>query len=104
MIDTPAAPFEGAVSTGAPGAPDPDGVSRRIRLFPSSAKKTLPAASTAMPPLPKILAEVAGPPSPRNANVPLPATVEMIPVDAVTIRIRVKSEMKRLPDASTATL
>src|SRR5580692_8446185 len=51
-------------------------------------------------------AEVAGPPSPENPRLPLPATVVMIPVIADTLRMRLLlvSAIKRLPEASTATL
>src|SRR5947208_966780 len=49
-------------------------------------------------------AEVAGPPSPLEANVPLPATVVIAPVLAFTRRIRwlYVSARKRLPVPSMA--
>src|SRR5438552_17933212 len=45
---------------------------------------------------------MAGPPSPEEPIVPLPATVLMTPF-GVTLRIRLKSAMNRLPVASAAT-
>src|SRR5437763_6373376 len=50
----------------------------RIRLFPRSAMYTLPAGSTPTTLGPFNDAEVAGPPSPSNSYVPLPALVLMI--------------------------
>ena len=56
-----------------------------------------------------MLADIALPPSPSfgdNAGRPVPATVVIIPVLAVTIltRCALPSEMYKFPDASTATL
>src|SRR5437764_638988 len=65
----------------------------RIRRFPASAMYTLPAGSTATPLGSYNEAEVAGPPSPLNPCLPLPAMVLMIPA-VLTLRIR-------LPPGST---
>ncbi len=59
----------------------------RIRLFRESAIYTLPAPSRATPIGRFRLAEVAGPPSPENPAVPVPAMVEMIPAE-LTLRMR----------------
>src|SRR5437773_11090275 len=65
----------------------------------------LPLASSATAAGLLRLALVAAPPSPAKLGLPLPATVVMIPVAAVTLRIRwlELSAMYRLPLASTAT-
>src|SRR5437016_802664 len=76
----------------------------RIRLLKVSAIKRFPEASTATPIGRFNAAEAAGPLSPENPAVPLPANV-MITPDADTFRIRLLplSAMKRFPEASTAT-
>jgi hypothetical protein len=76
----------------------------RTRLLSLSEMKRLPDPSTAMPTGTESCALVAAPPSPEKPWVPLPAIVVMIP-PAETLRIRLLpvSEMKRLPDPSTAT-
>src|SRR6266705_3023330 len=76
----------------------------RIRRFPASAMYTLPAGSTATPLGSYNEAEVAGPPSPSNPCLPLPAMVLMIPA-VLTLRIRLlpSSAMYTLPAGSTAT-
>jgi hypothetical protein len=58
-----------------------------MRLLPVSAMRTLPAISTATLRGAESDAEGAGPPSPANAALPLPAIVEITPA-AVTFRIR----------------
>src|SRR5947207_2716491 len=65
----------------------------------------LQLASSATPDGELRLALVAASPSPAKLGLPLPATVVMIPVAAVTLRIRwlELSAMYRLPLASTAT-
>src|SRR5437667_213783 len=77
----------------------------RIRWLPESAMYRLPLASSATPDGTQTLALVAAPPSPAKVLMPLPATVVMIAVAAVTLRIRwlAYSAMYRLPPASTAT-
>ena len=76
-----------------------------------SAMYTLPDASTAMPYGWLSVADVACPPSPLNEPVPpygmpLPAIVEITPVDLVIRRMQLfcVSAMYRLPSVSTATL
>jgi hypothetical protein len=64
-----------------------DADTSRIRRVPASAMKRFPEPSTATPRGSSSDAEVAGPPSPAKASVPLPATVVMIP-PADTFRIR----------------
>ncbi len=59
-----------------------------ILLFPKSEMYTLPVASTVTPFGELRLAAVAGPPSPKNPNVPSPAIVVMTLVDALTFLIR----------------
>src|SRR5881296_1293217 len=76
----------------------------RIRLLPSSAMYTFPAGSTATPTGKLNSAEVAGPPSPLNPSLPLPAIVVMIPaVSTLRIRRFPASAMYTLPAGSTAT-
>ena len=65
-----------------------DTVTFRIRLFWRSAMYKFPEESTATSCGLDNSAEVAGPPSPLKLLEPTPATVEMIPVDTVTLRIR----------------
>ncbi len=59
----------------------------RMRLLKVSARYRLPAASTATPPGSLRVALVAGPPSPENPTLPLPATVVMIPPDIFRMRL-----------------
>src|SRR5665213_2281490 len=67
--------------------------------------KRSPEPSTAIPSGAYSEAEVAGPKSPEKPWVPLPATVVMVPPgDTFRIRSLPESAMKRLPEASTATL
>ena len=65
----------------------PSGSMRRMRWFPASAMNTLPSWSSATPVGYCRLAAVAGPPSPRNEGMPLPAIVVIVP-SGVTRRIR----------------
>ena len=51
-----------------------------------------PSASSATADIKLNVADVAGPPSPPNALVPVPATVVMIPVLAETLRTTLLSE------------
>ena len=76
---------------------------RRMRWLLASAIKRLPAASMATPIGEFSWALGAGPPSPLKPIAPVPATVVMIPVPAVTRRMRwwAVSAMKRFPVAST---
>ena len=78
---------------------------RRMRLLFTSEMYKLPAASSAMPHGQFSVANVACPPSPLNEPMPVPANVEMMPVDLVTRRMRLLplSAMYKLPAASTAT-
>ena len=64
----------------------------------------LPSAAMAMSPGPLTPASVAGPPSPSESDVPLPATVVMTP-SGPTRRIRpdVVCAMKRLPSGPSST-
>ena len=77
----------------------------RMQLFCVSAINRLPAPSrnTLVGELSAAL--VAGPPSPPKLAVPSPATVVMMPVLAVTLRMRLLplSAINKLPAASTAT-
>src|ERR1022692_977423 len=76
----------------------------RIRWLPVSAMNRLPKASTATPYGTLSCASVAGPPSPLNPAVPVPATVVIIPpADTFRIRWLPASAMNRLPAASTNT-
>ena len=81
----------------------PLGDTFRIRPFWKSAMKRFPEPSTATLEGKLRDAEVAGPPSPENPLLPLPATVAMMPL-VDTFRIRWLSTMKRLPEPSTPTL
>ena len=75
----------------------------RIRLLFVSAIYRLPAPSMATPPGGfASCALVAGPPSPEKPAVPFHATVVIIPFAETLCTALKKSEMKRLPDASTA--
>jgi hypothetical protein len=59
----------------------------RIKQFRVSAIKMFPNLSTATPEGSFSAALLAGPPSPEYQQVPVPATVEMLPVVAETSRI-----------------
>ena len=74
-------------------------VTLRIRLLAFSATYIFPAESAAIAYGPNKLADVAAPPSPRKLLAPLPAIVEMTPVDMVILRIRLflLSAMYTLP-------
>ena len=61
---------------------------KRMRFPPVSATYRLPAPSTATPCGECSRAAVAGPPSPVEPDVPLPATVVMMPVPTATLRMR----------------
>ena len=86
----------------------PEGSTRRMRLFPKSAMKRLPAASTATSEGRFNCASAAGPSSPISSGpksiLPGPAKVVMVP-EGSTRRIRLfqVSAMNRLPAPSTAT-
>ena len=60
----------------------------RMRWLSRSAMWRLPEPSNATPTGILSLAAVAAPPSPSKPLVPDPATVEMIPVEASTLRTR----------------
>ncbi len=78
----------------------------RTKQLLVSAMKRFPKLSTATPEGSFNVALVAGPPSPEyQQEVPVPATVEMTPVWAETLRILqlLLSAMKMLPNLSTAT-
>ena len=77
-----------------PGAPlpatvlmTPPGVILRMRWLPQSARNRFPLASNATEDGADRLAAVAGPPSPLNPAVPVPAMVVMIP-PGVILRMR----------------
>ena len=76
----------------------------RMRRFPTSAMRRLPAPSTARPPGEARRASAAGPPSPLKPYSPVPAIVVRVPEES-TRRIRLfrLSAMKRLPAPSTTT-
>lgn len=57
----------------------PSGATLRIRLFPVSAMKRFPEASTARPSGAFTAADQAGPPSPERSQAPLPATTTRVP-------------------------
>ena len=76
------------VEEGVPAVEGTTTVMRRMRLLPPSAMYTLPAASSATPVGLCSVANVACPPSPLNELVPVPAIVEITPVDLVTRRMR----------------
>src|SRR5580704_1969734 len=80
-------------------------VTLRTRLLKMSPTYKSPELVTTTPVGLAKLADSAGPPSPANANLPLPANVSMIPVAAFTRRITwlPESEMKRFPAAFTDT-
>src|SRR5258706_16365288 len=65
----------------------PLGVTLRIRRLDESAIYKLPRRSNAIPTGYCSDALVAGPPSPENAGLPLPAKVEILP-SPVTFRMR----------------
>src|SRR5262245_12546533 len=82
----------------------PLGDTRRIRELPVSAIRNPPAGSAATPLGAEIAAAVAGPPSPENPDVPLPATVVIMPVaDTRRISESAGSAIKMLPSGSAAT-
>ena len=82
----------------------PPGVTFRIRLLPESAMYRFPAASTAIPSGNRSWAAVAGPPSPENPLVPLPATVVMVPpVEIIRTRWLNRSTTYTCPPGPTAT-
>ena len=60
----------------------------RMQELLVSAKYTMPVLSTQISTGLRKLAEVAGPPSPENPAVPVPAIVAIFPVDAVIFRMR----------------
>jgi hypothetical protein len=66
-------------------------VRTRMRLLLGSLKKTLPKLSTASPEGVPTIALAAGPPSPENPCMPLPAIVVMIPFDTSRTRKRLLS-------------
>src|SRR5690242_20704856 len=79
-------------------------LSFRTRLLFWSAIYKLPALSNAMPDGEFNDALSAGPPSPANPDVPLPATVVMMPaLSTLRMRLLLLSEMNTLFAASTAT-
>ena len=67
----------------------PPGVTFRMRLLARSEMYRFPEASTARPFGVFNDADVAGPPSPEKPWVPLPATVEIIPLGD-TLRTRLE--------------
>src|SRR5579863_8467509 len=88
----------------------PEPLTTRTRLSSVSAMKIFSALSTAILWGPFNMAAVAGPPSPHalvglGHALPLPATVEIIPVEMLTSRIRFapESATKKLPALSRAT-
>ena len=82
----------------------PEGSTLRMRWLARSAMKKLPLPSTATPLGKAKPALVAGAPSPLKPEMPLPATVVMMPeVSTLRMRLLFRSAMKRLPAPSTAT-
>ena len=79
-------------------------VTLRMRLLPESTMYRLPAVSIATSDGPLNCAAVASPLSPLDPSTPVPATVLMMPVVAVTLRMTwpLNSAMYRLPTLSTA--
>src|SRR5262249_4324025 len=57
----------------------PDGDTARIRLFPVSAKYSVPDRATVMPPGSFKTALAAGPPSPEKPALPVPAITANLP-------------------------
>jgi hypothetical protein len=77
---------------------------RRTRWFPESGKRMLPSGSVAMPRGAAICAAEASPPSPEKPNVPVPATVVIIPFgETRRIRWLLVSASTMLPSGSSAT-
>lgn len=76
----------------------------RMLLLPESTMCRFPDVSNASPDGEAIAAFVAGPPSPPEVELPLPATVVMFPDEALIIRIRLLylSEIYRFPGLSNA--
>src|SRR5207248_223186 len=76
----------------------------RMRLLPVSAI-TKPPSAVAATPLGKLSwAAVAGPPSPEKPDVPLPATVVIVPADETRrMRLLLKSAIRKPPSAVAAT-
>jgi hypothetical protein len=73
---------------------------RRIRWLSVSAMSTSPSARTATPAGLRRWAAVAAPPSPEKLEVPVPATVEMMPVaDTLRMRSLPVSAMRNPPSA-----
>ena len=76
---------------------------RRIRWSPTVDTNTLPAASTATPVGVCNPAAVAGPPSPPEPTVPVPATGEMIAAGVTLYTLAAaESATRRSPDPSKA--
>ena len=75
----------------------------RIRLLSRSAMKTSPDWSAAIPHGSFNCAEVAGPPSPEKPATPVPAIVEIVPVDEISRTRAITSSTKyTFPELSQA--